>query len=167
MKQDIKNRWINALLSGEYTQGTGYLHRISGGKSEFCCLGVLCDLAAREGVVAAVRGRAAWDDDDAVETVSYDGAPSILPSAVKEWAGLESENPVIPIEALREMLGGRDGVEEFLDDVTIPGGTWRLENGELGEATQIAIINDHVLPLADEGIRPDFTLMAEIIEKLL
>lgn len=41
MKKDLKDRWCDALESGEYKQGTGALRRRNG---EYCCLGVLCDI---------------------------------------------------------------------------------------------------------------------------
>jgi len=46
--KEIKNEWIKALESGEYTQGFGALVKnkeISiSGKTEHCCLGVLGDI---------------------------------------------------------------------------------------------------------------------------
>ena len=41
MNPEIKDRWVAALRSGEYKQGTGRLRRVN---DTFCCLGVLCDL---------------------------------------------------------------------------------------------------------------------------
>lgn len=40
MSEDLKDRWVAALRSGKYEQGTGQL-RLGG---TFCCLGVLCDV---------------------------------------------------------------------------------------------------------------------------
>jgi hypothetical protein len=37
---DFKFQWLNALRSGTYRQGDGYLHR----NDSFCCLGVAIDL---------------------------------------------------------------------------------------------------------------------------
>ena len=45
MNQEIKNRWVSALRSGEYKQGKGALCSIN---NEYCCLGVLSDLYAKE-----------------------------------------------------------------------------------------------------------------------
>lgn len=41
MKASLKKKWLGALRSGKYEQGTGYLKC----HSKFCCLGVLCDLS--------------------------------------------------------------------------------------------------------------------------
>lgn len=83
----VKEMWIEALESGEYKQGMGCLN--SGDK--FCCLGVLCELAYKEGVVQkhAVEG---------YEETFYDNADDVLPFSVKEWAGLSETNPEVEIE---------------------------------------------------------------------
>jgi len=44
MKAGIKKRWISALRSGKYKQGTGQLRDA---QNNFCCLGVLCDVQGR------------------------------------------------------------------------------------------------------------------------
>lgn len=45
MKAEQKLQWIAALLSGDYEQGQGRLRR----KDDYCCLGVMCDVAAQQG----------------------------------------------------------------------------------------------------------------------
>lgn len=40
MNQEIKQKWVEALRSGKYKQGQGYLRK----GNNYCCLGVLCDL---------------------------------------------------------------------------------------------------------------------------
>jgi hypothetical protein len=42
MNPEYKQRWIEALESGEYRQTSGHLHDEEGG---YCCLGVLCKAA--------------------------------------------------------------------------------------------------------------------------
>lgn len=44
MRPDVKAKWITALRSGEYRQGRGSLRE----HDAYCCLGVLCDLHAKE-----------------------------------------------------------------------------------------------------------------------
>ena len=46
MKPEIKAKWLEALRGGGYKQGIGHLN----GEKGFCCLGVLTDLAVKEGV---------------------------------------------------------------------------------------------------------------------
>jgi hypothetical protein len=45
MNAEIKVRWVEALRSGAYEQGSLYLKR----GNEFCCLGVLCEVAGTAG----------------------------------------------------------------------------------------------------------------------
>lgn len=73
MNPEVKAKWIAALRSGEYKQGF-YQLRQSDGRS--CCLGVLCDLHAKE-----TKGE--WMDG------YYLGEWSRLPAPVIIWAGLE------------------------------------------------------------------------------
>lgn len=40
MNKEIKELWVQALRSGEYVQGTGFLNK----DGRFCCLGVLCEV---------------------------------------------------------------------------------------------------------------------------
>lgn len=73
MKRRIKRDWIRALKSGEYKQGKERLRRAG----RYCCLGVLCDLYAKErGIEADMRG------------LSEDGANELPSRAVLEWAGI-------------------------------------------------------------------------------
>ena len=85
MVPEVKAKWLAALRSGDFKQGQGSLHTIEPVVGErFCCLGVLCKLAADEGVIPApIRSdfaRKNW--------VVYDGAASLLPKSVSRWSGI-------------------------------------------------------------------------------
>lgn len=41
MKAKVKAKWIAALRSGKFTQGSGALKQVENGKTTHCCLGVL------------------------------------------------------------------------------------------------------------------------------
>lgn len=41
---EVKQKWVAALRSGDYLQGTQYLRTEHKGPPRYCCLGVLCDL---------------------------------------------------------------------------------------------------------------------------
>jgi len=46
---EFKKRWVEALRSGEYSQGESYLMSpIINGKDLYCCLGVACDIQGIE-----------------------------------------------------------------------------------------------------------------------
>lgn len=85
MDQDIKRRWVEALRSGEYKQGQGALKC----EGQFCCLGVLCDLHAKETSTGWV------DYIDNVYNSEYFDQESVLPDQVMEWAGIHESDPVI------------------------------------------------------------------------
>jgi hypothetical protein len=88
MKPEIKKLWIEALLSGNYEQGQGFLCRNAGnGSTEWCCLGVLTDLAIKNGV--DIDCETSNYDPDAY---SFDSESGMLPLSVMEWAGLETGN---------------------------------------------------------------------------
>jgi hypothetical protein len=46
--QETKDKWIAALRSGNYKQGKTQLRRDDETGSEFCCLGVLCEVMGKE-----------------------------------------------------------------------------------------------------------------------
>lgn len=41
MKRELRDRWVEALRSGDYEQGQSFLRN----GNKFCCLGVLCEVA--------------------------------------------------------------------------------------------------------------------------
>lgn len=90
MNHEIKQAWLDALRSGKYKQGKERLCRINDEQEkEYCCLGVLCDLAVKETNLSAfVKGR----------LVLYENEYSMLPKTVIKWAELDEEdgeNPTV------------------------------------------------------------------------
>lgn len=90
MNQEIKQRWIEALRSGKYTQTQGNLRDHIG----YCCLGVLCDLYTKE-------HNEDWEDDN-----SFANQTAVLPSCVIQWAGLVYPNPDISYGGENTSLAG-------------------------------------------------------------
>lgn len=86
----LKRQWVDALRSGDYTQGKGYLHQ----NDTYCCLGVLCDL----------RDDVMWEDLERVSGVNY-----AVPVDNKDW----TSSAMLP-HTLADKLGLTDG------EVTIP-----------------------------------------------
>jgi hypothetical protein len=74
MKYEVMKQWTEALRSGKYKQGKRWLHQPEP-KNEFCCLGVLCDIS--ELSTWSIYG-------------TYACSSVSLPSPVKEWAGLKT-----------------------------------------------------------------------------
>jgi len=77
MKRTIALKWIAALRSGKYKQLTGAL--TNGDRTEFCCLGVLCDISK--------QGK--WDVDQYATKNSW-AATLTLPPKVMKWAGIDN-----------------------------------------------------------------------------
>ncbi len=96
-------RFHDALLSGDYPQGTGLLLTAMGG---YCCLGVATDLAVKDGI-----GR--WDQRSFTgDNVTFES--EILPWQVAARLGLVNDNRLI--------LGWRDDGEEVT-------GVWLNDEG--------------------------------------
>lgn len=93
MKPEVKKMWLEALRSSNYEQGKGTLRQIGrdGNPDRFCCLGVLCDIAVKEGLGVDVRV-----DEDA-GLARYGESQSVLPYDVRKWAGLETSNPGVTL----------------------------------------------------------------------
>ena len=90
MNADVKAVWTAALRSGMWKQGKGILARVRDGDVEYCCLGVLCELAAQSGIIP--KGLESVRPGDG-ELITYGGHGSWLPDPVRWWAGLGSPNP--------------------------------------------------------------------------
>lgn len=86
MKKVVLDLWVKALRSGEYTQGHGTLRATDkDGKPRLCCLGVLCEVAIKEGVPLTTTEE---EYSSGGTYVTYDGASAYPPESVEEWAGL-------------------------------------------------------------------------------
>jgi hypothetical protein len=87
VKPEVRDLWVKALKSGEYKQGYGSLRTAS---DKFCAIGVLVDLAIKDGVEMDIR-----EPTDSFPFYMYDGMSARLPDAVKQWAGNVRFVPII------------------------------------------------------------------------
>ena len=78
MNEDVKRLWVDALRSGDYKQGRHALNK----DGAFCCLGVLCEIAHKLGVVSKKQYE---------NVFLYDDDSLSLPLKVSEWSELESQ----------------------------------------------------------------------------
>jgi hypothetical protein len=85
--KDNLNLWCDALMSGDYVQGHARLCTVGrdGEPDKWCCLGVACDVAARNGVEMHIS-------DDGIRRY-FDGMAAYLPKKVEEWLGVPDFNP--------------------------------------------------------------------------
>jgi len=93
MNSQIKQKWIDALRSGKYHQGQSKLYSGDG----FCCLGVLCDIYAKEvGDIAWVKKDPSKTvDDDKWDYWYFDDQSEVLPDCVCKWAEMDEDDPVL------------------------------------------------------------------------
>lgn len=111
MKPEIKQRWIQALRSGHYSQTQKNLRTENG----YCCLGVLCDLYAQD------HSDAVWVDNgihnDGIKVYSFMTTVSHalqLPEQVMAWSGLSDYNPTVIIHNTEYAIAGvNDGGTTF------------------------------------------------------
>ncbi len=109
MNQEVKEKWLVALRSGDYKQSK---FKLKDGDNGFCCLGVLSDLYAKE------KGLE-WTESEAVKpfkTVSCisettPNSDEYLAKEVMEWAGLDKANPNVDVVDYCE-----NTLAEFNDD---------------------------------------------------
>lgn len=134
MKQEIKERWVEALRSGKYEQGTGAL---TTGSGRYCCLGVLCDLAVADGAIeppiVVEAGMLAYGTR---------GETEHLPRLVQLWAGLEQHSPEVLVDpdegSWQELVELNDNTglnfHEIADLIEAQDKDWEGHYGEGGYA---------------------------------
>lgn len=112
MNPDVKKLWVDQLNNPELKQGKGQLRDDN---DNFCCLGVLCDLAQMHGVIPQAVMK--FDSEQVEASAIRNGenyyvygserAGFSLPSEVMKWAGLDEADPHIGMtdEEVEQMLG--------------------------------------------------------------
>lgn len=85
LHKDVKEKWIDALRSGEYSQSQNTLRD----KKGFCCLGVLCDLYQKE------TGNGEWvqtsRDTILFKTNGDYTSSGVPPEEILIWSGMVHE----------------------------------------------------------------------------
>lgn len=122
MDDDVKEKWIQALRSDNYSQGYRQLRKHPH-KDTFttrhCCLGVLCDLYNEEHDNSHWMSRSTFvvekEGEEYMESLS-------LPPPVKTWAGIESTKVRIKdgeydISVLNDGGGGIGPVSYSFDEI--------------------------------------------------
>lgn len=137
MKPEIKAEWVAALRSGEYEQG---YHVLQNEEGRYCCLGVLCEIAVKHGVIAEPTqvSDGAWNYD------ACDATPS---TKVGEWAGFEWKT--------------------YDDDIDPDGdGGYQVTNPQVMVEGSFGRISRDLAALNDSG-NYDFNAIADLIEAQL
>ena len=124
MNPDVKKKWLAALLTENYSQGSGALCSINRdtGEKQFCCLGVLCDIAVRENILKEPVPDI-YNSTSQVNAFMWYGnvggreSKMYLPNEVRIWAGLEQSDPVVPVDI--NLVGQYDRDEDSQDWTTL------------------------------------------------
>jgi len=105
MKKDVLRLWVEDLETTDARQGHGYLAQTTTDyigtepSVEYCCLGRLCAIAVKAGVIQPPT----WIDARGLDTTvavygenDY-GEPetAVLPDVVRRWAGLDEPDPIL------------------------------------------------------------------------
>jgi hypothetical protein len=83
MNAQIAEKWIEALRSGNYTQGRFKLKSDKG----YCCLGVLCELYLKEN-----SEKENWKYNAIVNSYTIFNEYEYLPEVVQKWAEIKSDD---------------------------------------------------------------------------
>lgn len=109
MDAEKKAIWLDALRSGEYSQGAGYLKSAGG----FCCIGVASDCAVKDGVGEWRPGHPSGDLGAGYSNYRYSTyvTGSIFAPQVLRWLGfpegtVHDDVNTIPFTISRDPLPG-------------------------------------------------------------
>jgi hypothetical protein len=102
LPEKVKTKWLEALRSGKYTQTTEILQDDCG----YCCLGVLCKVAAEEGV-----------DLGTCDNGILNGAElSIDQYDIYEWSGLNNYTEKRLMRLNDEKGQSFDDIADFIEE---------------------------------------------------
>ena len=96
MNQDVKNLWVDALRSSEFTQGRGALRTKD---NRYCCLGVLCDLYLRQ-----TNDDVSWEYHDVFLGYGLYGEKAVLTEKVIKCSGIVNYNGKINVNNVETSL---------------------------------------------------------------
>ena len=120
MNAEVKAKWVEALRSGRFTQGTGKLALVEDGITKHCCLGVLCEVLGvpKTSYETKARSEGGKMTDKDITAFSY-GAELYsqdlyLPADAMQAAGLTARNPMIPT-IFRDGTRGHVALSDYND----------------------------------------------------
>ena len=117
MRKEIAEKWAAALRSGEYEQGINRLANLY--RTKHCCLGVLCEVAIKEGVPLETS----VEREFYRPSTAYDGSAAVLPLRVQCWAGMASSSGRLDRKMPSLMLQNESGTS-FDELADIIEGLW-------------------------------------------
>ena len=110
-RRQLREEWIAALRSGDYTQAKGMLHNTAK-DDRFCCLGVACSLFAERLTMSRQLISGAFPG------IAYDGRSGTMPQRLVNALGLigrVGESGQTSIPGLAEMNDAGKTFQEIAD----------------------------------------------------
>lgn len=108
MDKKIKQKWINALRSGEYRQGKFCLSKKDeDGNMKYCCLGVLTHLINPNHPDLKIK----------CEDGRQKSYGALLPSDIMEVAGLSSNDPKVKKNNCNTSLAGLNDDKSSFEEI--------------------------------------------------
>lgn len=112
MDTRIAEKWVDALRSEKYQQGTGCLKQTKNQQDKFCCLGVLADIAIKEGLKINVK--------QLYERTIFGDRGDYLPTEVQKWANMKTPSGYFTKDNITNTLSYiNDGGTKFDEIATI------------------------------------------------
>lgn len=111
LNPNVKKLWLEALRSGNYTQGKNWLCKIDeNGNKTYCCLGVLCDLAVKANIIKEPKNH----NFGKYKLLSYDDKDQFPPRRVLEWAMTDYNGDFnVKVVKINRRLSDLNDVEMF------------------------------------------------------
>ena len=103
MNENVKNLWVDALRSGEYSQTKRQLQDDGG----YCCLGVLCEVGEKAGIPVNTRPNG-----------KLSGLSLTAQGGILDWSGtgqLDQQNTLIRMND----AGGKtfEEIADYIEDI--------------------------------------------------
>lgn len=113
LRPEVKAKWTEALRSGTYTQGVGQLRDQA---NNYCCLGVLCEVAVQEGVIPPAKVMDGWTDYGFGDPTATDQRTGVLPLSVQKWAFEDFTPPPLANANYEDPILGDHHASNWNDD---------------------------------------------------
>ena len=151
MNEQLYQKWIDALESGEYKDGRQFLRYDHNNDTMYCCLGVLCEVSKLGTWVSYPNEnfQAYSIDDDIIDNFA-------LPEKLAEEMSFKTPNGDFNLSDL-----SNDLLPEILYHVELAGGL----DIKLVEDISLVEINDRFVPRDDSDITSPFTLIAKVLRE--
>ena len=86
-----RNKWQDALTSGNYSQYKGLLHFLTDRTEGFCCLGVACHIFKNEDDLV-IRTKHVYDEIQYYDDIRSDWRSGFLPLKLGRYLGLSQNS---------------------------------------------------------------------------